>query len=155
VIAILGDTHLPRGARSLPERCLEVLRAADVIVHTGDFTAVSVLEDLLQLGAVHGVCGNMDDARLRALLPRRVVLEAEGLRVGVIHDAGPRAGRHARLCGLFPGCDLIAYGHTHEAEVVQEGGVWIVNPGSPTERRRSPAHTMAIVENGTPRLVEL
>jgi uncharacterized protein len=155
VIAIIGDTHLPRGSRALPEQCLEMLRAADVVVHTGDFTSVAVLDDLLHFGEIHAVHGNMDDSALRARLPETVVVEAEGLLLGIVHDAGPRLGRHERLRNLFPDCDLIAYGHTHEAEVVRHGGAWIVNPGSPTERRRSPAHTMAVVESGVPRLVEL
>ena len=102
-----------------------------------------------------GVHGNMDDAALCAALPERAVVEAERLRIGLIHDAGPTAGRHERLRGWFPGCDLVAYGHTHQPEATLDEGVWIVNPGSPTERRRSPAHTMAVIRDGRPELVRL
>lgn len=154
MIALVGDTHLPRGARRLPEACVEILRAADLILHTGDFTAVSVLEELRALGRVEAVHGNMDEPAVRELLPARLVVESEGLRIGVVHSGGPRTGREARLRGWFPGCDLIAYGHSHQPEVVWYDGCWIVNPGSPTERRRAPTHTIAVVENGVPRLVE-
>jgi uncharacterized protein len=155
VIALVGDTHLPRGARRLPDACVEILRAADLIAHTGDFTSLAVLEELERYGPVRAVHGNMDEPAVRVRLPARVVVEAEGLRIGVVHSGGPRAGREARLRGWFPDCDLVAYGHSHQPEVVSYDGCWIVNPGSPTERRRAPAHTMAVVENGVPRLVEV
>lgn len=156
MIAILSDTHLPRGGRTLPARCLEILRSATLVVHAGDFTSGPVLADLEQLGppllAVHG---NVDDPQVRERLPERATGEAEGLRVGVVHDAGPSRGRHDRLGGWFPGCDLIVYGHTHLPEIAWVGGAWIVNPGSPTERRRAPSHTLVVVEAGVPSLVEL
>ena len=155
VIAILGDTHLPRGARRLPAACVEILRAAELIVHTGDFTARSVLDDLRELGRVEAVYGNMDELAVREVLPARLVVESEGLRIGVVHSGGPRAGREARLRGWFPDCDLVAYGHSHQPEIASYDGCWIVNPGSPTERRRAPAHTLAVVECGVPRLVEV
>jgi putative phosphoesterase len=97
----------------------------------------------------------MDEPALRAQLPERLVVEWKGVRIGVVHDAGTREGRHARLLGWFPGCDLVAYGHTHLPEMTQLDGVWVVNPGSPTERRRARARTMALVEGGSPRLVAL
>jgi putative phosphoesterase len=124
-------------------------------VHTGDFTAAAVLEDLLALGRVEAVHGNMDDATLRRELPKQAVVEAEGVRIGLVHDPGPRVGRHERLRAAFPGCALVAYGHTHLPEVARSDDVWIVNPGSPTERRRAPAHTMIVVRDGLPELVEL
>jgi uncharacterized protein len=155
VIVLLGDTHLPRGARRLPDACVEILRAADLIVHTGDFVSLAALEELRGLGRVEAVHGNMDEPALREALPARVVVEHAGLRIGVVHSGGPRAGREVRLRGWFPDCDLVAYGHSHQPEVVSYDGCWIVNPGSPTERRRAPAHTMAVVENGVPRLVEV
>ena len=97
----------------------------------------------------------MDDAALRAALPVRAVGTAEGMRIGVVHDGGPAAGRHERLRELFPDCDVIAYGHSHVPEVFEDERGWIVNPGSPTERRRAPDHTMVVVEAGAPRLVVL
>jgi putative phosphoesterase len=155
VIALLGDTHLARGSRTLPDACLRVLEAADLVLHVGDFTDDAVLAVLEAYGPVHAVRGNMDGRPLRERLPERATVEAEGLRIGLVHDPGPAAGRHPRLRGWFPGCDLVAYGHTHVPEVARDEGVWIVNPGSPTERRRAPQHTMAVVRDGRPELVPL
>lgn len=149
----MGDTHLPRGARSLPADCLRLLATADAIVHTGDFTAASVLADLEGFGPVTAVQGNMDDGELRRALPVRTTVELEGIRIGLVHDGGPAHGRHERLRELFPNCGLIAYGHSHMPEVWQDATGWIVNPGSPTERRRAPTHTMAVIRDGEPHLV--
>jgi len=132
-----------------------LLRKASIILHTGDLTAAAVLEDLSALAPVEAVHGNMDAPALRGLLPARRIVEAEGLRMGLVHDAGPAAGRHERLTGWFPDCHLVAYGHTHLPEVGRHGNLWVVNPGSPTERRRAPGHTMAVVRNGEPVLVRL
>jgi predicted phosphodiesterase len=92
----------------------------------------------------------MDDAALQRSLPDTLVVEAGGLRIGVTHDPGPRAGREERLARRFPGCAAVVYGHTHIPQVEQVGETWILNPGSPTERRRAPAHTMLVlgVEHG-------
>jgi uncharacterized protein len=132
-----------------------MLRSADAIVHTGDLTSLAVLEDLERLAPVHAVHGNMDEPKVRERLPGRLVVALEGLRIGVIHDAGRRVGREARLRAAFPDCDLIAYGHSHLPELQRFDDRWIVNPGSPTERRRASAHTIAVVERGVPRLVEV
>jgi predicted phosphodiesterase len=93
----------------------------------------------------------MDDAELKATLPLERVVEVEGARIGMVHIAGPAAGRAARLPARFPDCHAIIYGHTHVPEAVRDGGVWILNPGSPTERRRAPARAMLLlhVEDGT------
>jgi putative phosphoesterase len=155
VIAIVGDTHLPRGSRALPARCVELLREASLVLHVGDLTAASLLEELRALAPVEAVHGNMDEWPLQELLPERRVVEAENLRIGLVHDAGPAAGRHERLRAAFPGCGLVAYGHTHLPEVTLDAGVWIVNPGSPTERRRAPGHTIAVVREGRPELVSV
>jgi putative phosphoesterase len=142
-IAVISDTHMPKGARSLPEQCLERLRAADLILHGGDIVGAGFLEELRALGPpVEAVYGNMDEPGLKASLPKERVVEAEGVRIGVVHIPGPRAGREARLLGRFPGCDAIVYGHTHVPQVDRHEGVWILNPGSPTERRSAPSRTM-------------
>jgi putative phosphoesterase len=142
-IAVISDTHLPKGARALPEACVERLRAADLILHGGDVTGQAFLEDLLALGPpVEGVYGNMDEPPLKALLPKERIVEAGDVRIGMVHIPGPRAGREERLLARFPGCDAIVYGHTHVPEVERREGVWILNPGSPTERRSSPERTM-------------
>jgi len=146
---------MPRGARRLPEDCRRILGESSLIVHAGDFTAVQVLDDLVAIAPVTAVHGNMDDAALRERLPARAVVEGEGRRIGVVHDGGPTTGRYERLAGWFPDCDLIVYGHSHLPEVARHGGTWIVNPGSPTERRRAPGHTLAVIRHGVPGLVNL
>jgi uncharacterized protein len=132
-----------------------VLERADLILHTGDVTAASVLQELEAFAPVAAVQGNMDEPGLKAVLPATRVVEAEGLRIGLVHDALGAAGRHERLKELFPGCGVIAYGHTHLPEVVRAAKTWILNPGSPTERRRAPEHTMIVLDGGEPRLVTL
>jgi putative phosphoesterase len=114
-----------------------------------------VLADLRELGPVAAVRGNVDELDLRAELPERAVADVAGLRIGLVHDSGPRQRRHERLRAWFPECQVIVYGHTHWPELALHEGAWIVNPGSPTERRRAPAHTMAVVRDGKPVLVEL
>jgi predicted phosphodiesterase len=101
----------------------------------------------------------MDEEALQASLPEQRVVDAGGLHIGLIHDAGPRAGRHPRLAGMFPGCVAVVYGHTHVPEVERHEGMWILNPGSPTERRRAPQRSMLVadIDSGriSPRLVLL
>jgi putative phosphoesterase len=143
IVAVVGDTHLPRGSRALPEECVRRLRAADAIVHTGDHATVAALEDLRALGPpVHAVHGNVDEPALRELVPADLVVGLGGAWIAVTHDAGPRAGREERLVARFPACAAVVYGHTHVPQTTRHRGVWILNPGSPTERRRSPTRTM-------------
>ncbi len=143
IVAVIGDTHLPRSTRALPDECLRRLRAADLILHTGDHSSVATLEELRTLGPpVEAVYGNADEPALREQLPKEVVVEPGGVRIGMTHVPGPRVGREQRLRARFPGCAAIVYGHTHVPQLDLDEGVWILNPGSPTERRRSPAWTM-------------
>jgi uncharacterized protein len=116
------------------------------VLHAGDVVASSVLEELRLLAPVQAVHGNMDEAALREQLPERLVVEAGGVRIGMVHDPGGAAGREERLAASFPGCAAVVYGHTHVPQVERVGGVWILNPGSPTERRRSPSHTFVVAE---------
>lgn len=136
------------------------LRAAELILHTGDHSTLASLEELRALGPpVEAVYGNADEPALRELLPKDLVVEAGGAQIGMTHIPGPRVGREERLRARFPGCDAVVYGHTHVPEVRQHDGVWILNPGSPTERRRSPVWTMLELwidaEEVAPTLVEL
>lgn len=128
-------------------------------MHAGDFVAASVLEELRALGPVEAVHGNVDEGALKVALPAERVVEAAGTRIAMIHDGGPRVGREQRLVARFAGCDAVVYGHTHLPQVARAGGVWILNPGSPTERRRAPARTMLVLEIGdgavVPELVTL
>ncbi len=105
-IAIISDTHMPRGPRRLPADCVARLRRAELIIHAGDLITPEVLEELRSLGSVLAVRGNVDDGQLRAELPATRVVQAEGARIAVIHDAGARAGRLARMRRRFPDARL-------------------------------------------------
>jgi uncharacterized protein len=160
IIAVIADTHMPRGGRRLPNACVERLRSAALILHAGDVVAASALEELEALGPpVEAVHGNMDEPALRERLQATRVVDLDDLRIGMIHDAGPRAGREERLTARFPGCAAVVYGHTHEPQVARIGETWILNPGSPTERRRAPSHTMLVLDVAdgeiTPELITL
>ena len=146
LVAVISDTHLPRGHRRIPDSCVARLRAADLIIHGGDLTTLPVLEELRGYNSeVIAVHGNVDDDAVVAALPARAEVVLEGLRVGVIHDAGPRAGRLDRLRGLFPDADAVIFGHSHiPLHEVARDGFQIFNPGSPTDRRRQPRHTMGL-----------
>jgi putative phosphoesterase len=122
------------------------LERADLIVHAGDVVTAAVLRELEAHAPVNAVYGNMDEPALQAALPERRVVEVEGARIGLVHIPGPRAGREERLSSWFPGCDAVVYGHTHQPQVERHGGIWILNPGSPTERRRSAGHSMLVLE---------
>ncbi len=145
LLAVISDTHLPRGRRRIPDACVERLRAADVILHAGDLTTVEVLEELEGLGPpVHAVAGNVDGPDVRARLPAELRVDAGQVRLGMVHDAGPAAGRLRRLRARFPDCDAVVFGHSHIPlhEVAPAAEFQIFNPGSPTDRRRQPRHTM-------------
>jgi uncharacterized protein len=145
LVAVIADTHLPRGVRRLPDECVRLVSESDLVLHAGDVVAESVLEELSSLAPVEAVAGNMDHAALRAVLPKRRVIEVEGVQIGIVHDGGPRAGREDRLRAAFPGCAAVVYGHSHVPQLERHGNVWIVNPGSPTERRSAPGHSMALL----------
>jgi uncharacterized protein len=139
---------------------VKLLRGADVVLHAGDFVSTGFLEELRALGRpVEAVHGNMDEPALQAALPKQHVVEVGSVRIGMVHDAGPRAGREARLAARFEDCDAVVYGHTHVPQVEQFQHLWVLNPGSPTERRRAPVHTMLVLRiqgrRITPELVTL
>jgi putative phosphoesterase len=127
-------------------------------VHAGDISTLAALDELRRLGPpIEAVYGNADEPALRELLPRERVVEVEQVRIGVVHIPGPRVGREARLAARFPGCDAVVYGHTHAPQAERVGGIWILNPGSPTERRRAPSRSLLLADvrgkKLTPRLV--
>jgi len=150
-LAIISDTHMPRGNRTIPAACLQRCREADAILHAGDLADLSVLEFLRTLGPpLHAISGNVDGASLRAVVPERLERAFAGVRIGMTHIPGPASGRLDRLRAAFPRCDAVIFGHTHVPEHAERDGFQIFNPGSPTERRRASAHTMgmASIENG-------
>jgi len=152
-LAIISDTHLPRGGRVLPPACVERLREADAILHAGDLMELSVLARLEALGPpVYAVRGNVDSAELQARLPLTRIVEVAGARIAMVHDGGPAAGRLERLRRRFPDSDAVVFGHSHLPLHEERDGFAIFNPGSPTERRRAPVHTMGIatIRDGRP-----
>ena len=146
-VAIVSDTHMPRGGRHLPAECVERISGADLLLHAGDFSTLPVLRELEAIGpplvAVHG---NVDTPELRELLPEERVVEVGGARIALRHDAGPRRGRLERMRRRFgERADAVVFGHSHLAlEERAADGFQIFNPGSPTERRRAPEHTMGM-----------
>ncbi|HEX3361097.1 MAG TPA: metallophosphoesterase family protein [Solirubrobacterales bacterium] len=154
MIAVISDTHMPKGGRVLPARCVELLGEADAALHAGDFITVATLREIAALcpGPLHAVHGNVDEGELRSALPETLEVELDGARIAMIHDAGPSHGRLARMRGRFPRADAVVFGHSHLPLHEEEDGFQIFNPGSPTERRRAPRHSMAMlkVEAGRP-----
>jgi putative phosphoesterase len=146
MIAVISDTHMPKGERALPPQCVERLREAEALIHAGDFSAASVLEELEALcPVVLAVHGNVDDAELRRRLPESLAVEVGGHTVAVVHDAGPAKGRLALMRARFPDADAVVFGHSHLPLHEQEGGFQIFNPGSPTERRSAPRRSMGLL----------
>jgi uncharacterized protein len=139
---------------------VRLLAGADLVLHGGDFVSLQFLEELRGIGPpVEGVAGNMDEPALKEILVKQRVLEVENVRIGMVHDAGPRLRREARLAARFEDCEAVVYGHTHVPQVERFQHLWILNPGSPTERRSAPVHSMLVlrVKGGriTPELVTL
>jgi len=139
---VVSDTHLREG-RELPVALFPLLRVADVVVHAGDITAAGVLDRFGEFAPVHAVLGN-NDAPYVGLLPERASVDLDGVEVGMVHDSGPTAGRAARLGRWFPDASVVVFGHSHLPLLERDdGGPLLLNPGSPTQRRRAPTHTVA------------
>ncbi len=143
LIGIISDTHMPRGPRRLPDACVERLLEVDLILHAGDVATLEVLAEIEAIGPpVVAVRGNVDEPVLR--LAEQVVLDLGGATVAMLHDAGPAKGRLERMRLRFPVAVAVVFGHSHIPLHEERDGFAIFNPGSPTERRRSPRHTMGL-----------
>ena len=154
MIAVLADTHMPKGTRRLPGRCVELIGAAEATIHAGDFSAASVLDELRELcPAVHAVHGNVDEPALQDALPEELEIRLGNRTLALVHDAGPAKGRLTRLRLRFPGADAVVFGHSHLPLREEEGGFQIFNPGSPTERRRAPRRSLGLLTWSGSRLV--
>ncbi|MGW3354595.1 metallophosphoesterase family protein [Streptomyces bungoensis] len=139
-LLLMSDTHLPKRAKRLPEELLDELPRADVVFHAGDWVDTATL-DLLEDRSrrLVGVYGNNDGPDLRARLPELAYAELGGLRFGVVHETGPAQGREARCAARFPDLDVLVFGHSHIPwDTTAPGGLRLLNPGSPTDRRRRP-----------------
>jgi uncharacterized protein len=143
----VADTHLPKGGRRVPAECVEALRACDALVHAGDFISFEALEWFAALGPeLIAVSGNVDDERVRAVLPEERIVDLDGFRLAVVHDAGPAKGRLRRMRRRFPDASALVFGHSHMPLHGVEAGFEIFNPGSPTERRRAPRRSFGVLE---------
>lgn len=146
-LLLLADTHVPARARRLPDAVLAAAAEADAVVHAGDWVDTATL-DLLESRArrMHGVYGNNDGAELRARLPEVARFQIEDIEIAVVHETGPAKGREQRADAAFPNIDLLIFGHSHIPwDTVSPGGMRLLNPGSPTDRRRQPHCTMMLV----------
>lgn len=139
-LLIIADTHIPKRARDLPAEVWRAAQAADVVIHAGDWVDSALLENLearsRRLIAVHG---NNDGTALRRRLPEVARATIAGVRLAVIHDTGPAAGREQRCAARFPDENLLVFGHSHIPwDTTAPTGLRLLNPGSPTDRRRQP-----------------
>ncbi|MEO3743369.1 metallophosphoesterase [Plantactinospora sp. B5E13] len=142
-LVIMADTHLPKRARDLPAPLWAAVDDADVVIHAGDWVDVSLLDELTARSArLIGVYGNNDGSELRSRLPEIARVELAGVRVAVVHETGPAGGRERRCAARFPDCDVLVFGHSHIPwDSIAPGGLRLLNPGSPTDRRRQPYAT--------------
>ncbi len=146
-LLLLADTHVPKRAKKLPDAVLSAIDAADVVIHAGDWVDVATL-DLLESRSrvLHGVYGNNDGPELRERLPEIARLTLDGVRIAVVHETGAAQRREARMDEAFPDVDLLIFGHSHIPwDTVAPSGMRLLNPGSPTDRRRQPVCTMMTV----------
>ena len=142
-LVLLADTHVPKRARDLPPQVWEQVEAADVVVHAGDWVDVPLLDALEERSRrLVAVVGNNDGPALRARLPEVARVELEGLRFAVVHETGQAQGREARMEQVYADADVLVFGHSHIPwDTTSPRGLRLLNPGSPTDRRRQPACT--------------
>ena len=144
-LLLIADTHVPKRARDLPDELWRAVDRADVVVHAGDWVSEDLLDRLLARAArLIAVYGNNDHGPLRRRLPEVARVDVGGVRLAVVHETGPAAGRERRCDASFPDADVLVFGHSHIPwDTVTPGGLRLLNPGSPTDRRRQPFHTYA------------
>jgi uncharacterized protein len=158
-IVVLSDTHAPRRWKTCPPAVAAQLRGADLILHAGDVCTAAVLDELAQYAPVTAVAGNNDGPDVAAWgAAETAALAPEGLRVAMIHDSGPAAGRLPRMRARFPEAELVVFGHSHiplDVTAQSPGAdLRIFNPGSPTDRRRQPHGTLGVLHVAGGALVE-
>jgi uncharacterized protein len=140
---VLADTHISRRARALPEELVPYLERADLILHAGDLIEASVLDELSLYAPVRAVKGNVDPPDVN--LPETLEFDFGGARIAMIHDSGRKEGRRRRLKRRFPDARVVVFGHSHVPFLEDENGLLLLNPGSPTDKRRQPHHTFALL----------
>jgi putative phosphoesterase len=139
-LLLIADTHLPRRARDLPARVWAEVDDADLVVHAGDWVDLRLLDELEERSRrLVGVWGNNDHGALRERLPEFARVEVDGIRLGVVHETGPAKGREERCSAAHPDVDVLVFGHSHIPwDTTSTSGLRLLNPGSPTDRRRQP-----------------
>lgn len=158
-LLLIADTHVPKRARNLPPAVWDAVARADVVLHAGDWVEPSLLDELEDRSRrLVGCWGNNDGDELRARLPERADVDLGGLRFTIVHEAGASEGRDARMARLYPDTDVLVFGHSHVPwDTTASSGLRLLNPGSPTDRRRqpSPTYMTALVEDAVLSEVEL
>ncbi|GAB7048230.1 metallophosphoesterase family protein [Catenuloplanes indicus] len=158
-LVLLADTHVPKRAKDLPPEVWAAVDAADVVLHAGDWVDVPLLNALEGRSRRLIACyGNNDGAALRARLPEVARAELDGVRFAVVHETGDAKGREARCAAAYPDVDVLVFGHSHIPwDTTAPGGLRLLNPGSPTDRRRQPFRTFmtAVIDTGMLGDVEL
>lgn len=158
-LLLISDTHVPARARVLPTEVWAAVDAADVVIHAGDWVQASLLDELESRAArLIGVWGNNDGDELRARLPEVAHEVIDGIRFSVVHETGDAAGRAARCDASYPNADVLVFGHSHIPwDTVTPAGLRLLNPGSPTDRRRQPSCTImtAVADAGELRDLDL
>ena len=153
-VLALADTHAPRRWKGVPQSLLEPLQSCDLILHAGDVCTPNVLDELSVFAPVHAVLGNNDgDDVAEWGAPTELELELEGVRVAMIHIAGPKQGRGRRMGRQFPDADIVVFGHSHMPVDIVEDGTHLFNPGSPTDPRREPVGSYGWLELGDGRIL--
>ncbi|NUS35339.1 MAG: metallophosphoesterase [Pseudarthrobacter sp.] len=151
-LVFVADTHVPKRARKLPEQVWAAVETADVVFHAGDWVEPALLDEFEERSALLlGVHGNNDGPELRRRLPETARITLEGLRFAMVHETGPAKGRELRCEALYPDADVLVFGHSHIPwDTTSPAGLRLLNPGSPTDRRRQPACTYleAILHGG-------
>jgi putative phosphoesterase len=142
-LLLISDTHVPKRARALPAQVLAAVEEADIVFHAGDWVDAATLDVLEQRSRrLVGVWGNNDGPELRRRLPEIARVELAGVRFAAVHETGPATGREARADQDFPDADVLVFGHSHIPwDTVSPQGLRLLNPGSPTDRRRQPVCT--------------
>ncbi|BAX90428.1 metallophosphoesterase family protein [Mycobacterium shigaense] len=151
-LLLIADTHVPKRARQLPPQLWDEVAGADVVVHAGDWVGVELIDELQARAArLIGCWGNNDGPAVRARLPELADVTLAGLRLTVVHETGAAAGREARMSRLYPDRDVVVFGHSHIPwDTTTDTGLRLLNPGSPTDRRRQPfcSYMTARVDDG-------
>jgi putative phosphoesterase len=147
---VLADTHVPRRARDVPAQVWDAIDRADIVAHAGDWVSLELVERIRARAQLHGVYGNNDGPEVRAVLPEVARWRVEGIRFAMVHETGAARGREARMDAAFDDVDVLVFGHSHIPwDSVTPAGMRLLNPGSPTDRRRQPraSYLEVVVEN--------